>query len=223
MKHPGVLILLILLLPVLPVRSQVTGEWIGAQIEFDLPRKFTLDAEIELRTLNPGGFRPYKYLGQIGLDYKINKRFDVGIKYRYSWRIEENMYYYPRHRIMADLKFDYPLGRFHFDYRARFQRITKAYIDSEFDRIPTLHLRNKIEFSYDIPDNKAEPALFFELFTPLNGYEPRRFDEYRVGAELKVPVAKKHDITGGIMYLHERTENALSGIIFRLSYKFTVD
>ena len=132
------------------------------------------------------------------------------------------MKYYYRNRLIADLKFDYPAGRFSFDYRARFQRISKTYINSEFDRIPTMHFRNKLELSYDIPKNPIEPAIFFEAFSPLNGYKPGPFDEFRMGAKVKYPLKNKQSITGGIMYIHEQFETQLSGIIFVLGYKITI-
>ncbi len=202
--------------------AQETGEWLGAEVEFDLPKKFSLEASAEARALNTGTVRFYKYLTQFGLNYKISKRFDVGFKYRLEWRLEEDMHHYYRNRMMFDFKFDYPIERFKFDYRARFQRITRTFIDNEFDLIPSYHFRNKFRLSYNVPNNPITPRVSLELFYPLNGYKYHRFEEYRVAAEARYPLTKKQSITGGIMYANERTEFRLSGIIFLLSYKINV-
>ncbi len=202
--------------------AQESGEWLGAEVEFDLPRKFSIEANVEGRALNTGRIQFYKYLTQFGLNYKISKRFDVGIKYRLEWRLEENMHYYYRNRMMFDFKFDYPIERFGIDYRARFQRITKTYINSEFDLVPSCHLRNKFQLSYNVPNNPITPRVSLELFSPLNAYKYLTFDEYRITAEVRYPLKKNQSITGGIMYVNEQFEVRLSGIIFLLSYKISV-
>lgn len=202
--------------------GQVTGEWLGAEIEFDLPKKFSIETGFEARALNPGGIHFYKYLVQAGLNYKIHKHFDATFKYRYTWRIEENMHYYPRQRLMLDLKADYPVERFKFDYRARFQRITKSYVNNELDLVPTMHLRNKLKVSYDVKRTKILPAVFVEVFTPLNSYAQGPVEEVRIGADVRYPIADNQSITGGIMYIHEQFETLASGIIFSIGYKISV-
>jgi hypothetical protein len=202
---------------------QHTGEWLGAEIEYDLPKKITLEADLEARALNAGGIQVGKYLAQIGLTYRISERFHIGYKNRFEWRLEENLHYYYRNNMILDLEFNYPTGRFKLDYRSRFQRLTKTYINSEFDLIPALHWRNKIELSYDIPETLLEPTVFCETFTPLNAYHLRNIDQIRTGAEVSYPVAKWQSLTGGIMYVNERYEVRQSDIIFQLTWKLKVD
>ena len=222
MKYLGYPFCFLLLILTINAPSQITGEWIGAEVEFDLPKKFTLETSLEARALNSGGIQPVKYFAQLGLNYKVNKRLDLAFKYRFAWRLEEDMHFYYRNKMIFDLKFDYPIDRFKFDYRARFHRITKTYINSEFDPIPTMHFRNKFQFSYNVPKNPIEPAVFIEAFIPLNGYQAGPFDELRFGAKVRYPLKKKQSISGGIMYIHEHFETQTSGIIFQLSYKIGV-
>lgn len=202
--------------------SQYTGEWFCAEIEFDLPQNFSFETSLEGRALNTGGLVFYKYFTQLGLNYKINKRLDLAFKYRFAWRLEENMHYYYRNKMMFDLKFDYPIQRFKIDYRARFHRITKTYFDSDFDIVPTVHFRNKFELSYNISKNPITPSVSFEVFMPLNGYVQETIDEVRIAADVKFPLKKKQSITGGIMYVHEQFETQISGIIFLFSYKISI-
>jgi len=203
--------------------AQVTGEWLSAEIEFDLPKRFSLETSIEARALNPGGIELAKYFGQAGLNYKISKRFDLTFKYRYSMRLEENMHYYPRHRLMFDCKADYPVERFKFDYRARFQRISKTYINDELDLIPFIHFRNKFEVSYNVKGNPILPSVFVEFFSPLNVSKQTLVDEFRFGADVSYPIAKNQSLTGGIMLIDEQFETQLSGIIFTLDYKISIN
>jgi hypothetical protein len=202
--------------------AQITGEWLSAEIEFDLPKKFTAEASLEGRFLNPGGMELVKYFGQAGLSYKISRHFDVTFKYRYSMRVEDNMHYYPRHRLMFDFKADYPLKRFKFDYRARFQRISKTYIEDELDLIDFMHWRNRFRASYNVRNNPIEPSVYIEFFSPLNALKQEPVDEIRYGADVSYPITKKQSISGGIILIHEQFETGLSGIIFELGYKIRV-
>ncbi len=202
--------------------AQVTGEWLSAEIEFDLPKKFSLETSLEARVLNPGGIGLHKFFGQAGVNYKISKRFDLTFKYRYSMRLEENMHYYPRHRLMFDFKFDYPVERFKFDYRGRFQRISKTYINDQLDLIPYMHFRNKFEVSYNVKGNPILPSVFIEIFSPLNELSRKLSDEFRFGADVSYPIAKNQSLTGGIIFINEQFESQLSGIIFTLEYKISI-
>lgn len=191
--------------------AQVSGEWLSAEMEFNLPKKFTAEASLEGRFLNPGGIGLVKYFAQVGLSYKISSHFDVTFKYRYSMRLEDNMYYYPRHRLMFDFKFDYPVQRFKFDYRARVQRINKTFFEDELDQLPYMHWRNKFRVSYNVKKNPIEPSVYVELFTPLNDYKQEPVDEVRFGTDVSYPIAKNQSISGGIMLIHENFETLLSG------------
>jgi hypothetical protein len=199
-----------------------TGEWFSAEVEFDLPKKFTVETSLEARALNIGGIQFYKYFAQSGLNYKISKRFDVGVKYRYDMRLEENMHFYPRNRWMFDFKFDYPVYRFRFDYRARLQRFTKNYINDVSDLGPIVHLRNRLRVSYDIKKNPIRPSCYIEIFNPLSAYKPGAIDQTRIGAEMRFPVANKQTVTGGIMYVRDQFETGASGLIFVLDYKISL-
>ena len=103
-----------------------------------------------------------------------------------------------------------------------FQRITKTYINSDFDIVPSVHFRNKFELSYNIPKNPITPSVSFEAFSPLNGYAPEAFDELRIKTEIQFPLKNKQSITGGIMYVHEQFETQISGIMFLFSYKISI-
>ena len=222
MKYLRYYLIVIFALLTCTIYSQETGQWFSAEVEIDLPKKFTFETSLEARTLNSFSVPFYKYFTQLGIGYKISKNFDVAIKYRFSWRVEDNLHYYLRNKFMVDLKFDQPIERFKFNYRARFHRITRTYIDSKYDLVPIMHFRNKFEVSYNVPKNPIEPAIFCELFIPLNPNLQGPIDEIRFGGDVKYPINKKHMISGGIMYLHyQQYQYRISGIVFQLGYKYT--
>ena len=202
-------------------KAQTTssGEWLGVKLDFNLPKKFTFNVLGETRILN-NQINVYKNLIQFKLEYKLNKHFDIAASYRFAWRKEENSYFYSRNKIFADLNFDYPVKRFKFKDRLRYQRMTKDYINSEWDKIPSHHIRNKFEVSYNIKNNKITPGLFAELFFPIQDFRQRVLDEYRIGAELKYPTTKKQSLTVGLMYARELYLNTFSVLLIRFRYNF---
>ncbi len=199
--------------------GQVSGEWFRVKLDFNLPHKFSFNVSGETRILN-NDINLYKNLLQFQLAYKLNKHFDIAASYRFAWRKEKNRYFYSRNKIFADINFDYPVKRFKFKDRLRYQRMTKDYINSEWDKIPSHHIRNKFEVTYNIKNNKITPGLFTELFFPIQDFRQRLIDEYRIGAELKFPTAKKQSLTIGVMYDRELYLNTFSAILFRFRYNF---
>jgi hypothetical protein len=201
--------------------QQTTGEWLGVKLELDLPRKFTFSISGDARILN-NQINLYKYLTQFELAYKINKHFDFAASYRMAWRKELNSYFYYRDKIFIELNVDYSFNRFKFKDRIRYQRMTKTYINSDWDLLPAHHIRNKFAINYNIKNNKMTPGLYFELFFPVQDFRQRVMDEYRIGAEIKYPTAKKQSFTIGIMYDRELYLNTFSAVLFKFRYNFKI-
>jgi hypothetical protein len=214
------LIILTLFQAVNTLRSQVTtGEWLAAGVEFNLPKKFTFGIDGQARFFN-NSYNLYKYQVQLDLGYELHKMVDLGFSYRSEWRLEGNGSFYYRDKMFAELKLNYPVGRFKLKDRLRFQRKTRTYIRKEWQTIPLYHIRNKFELSYNIPKNKITPSLAFETFFPLNSFINTVMDEYRVTASIKYPFNKKNSIKAGIMYARELYTGNGQLVIFRLAYTF---
>lgn len=201
--------------------QQTTGEWLSLKLDVNLPRKFSFSVSGSGRILN-NQINLYKYLIQYELGYKINKHFDIATSYRMAWRKEGNRYFYYRDKIFVELNVDYPVKRFKFKDRIRYQRMTKTYINSDWDLLPAHHIRNKFEVNYNIKHNKMTPALFCELFFPIQDFRQRLMDEYRVGVEIKYPTTKKQSFTLGIMYDRELYLNTFSAVLLRFKYNFKI-
>ncbi|MEA1898894.1 MAG: DUF2490 domain-containing protein [Bacteroidota bacterium] len=215
-----ILLLLFLLLSSFKGISQLSGEWLSAGIKLDLPKKFSFGVSGEARILN-NSWNLYKYFSEFELGYKINKRFDISVKYRVAWRKEENMHFYFRSKFFADIKFDYPVERFKIENRFRYTRRKRTYITEANDFDPDNHIRNKFKVSYNIRKSPVTPIIFCELFFPLSSNSYNTIDQYRLAAEAKFPLHNKQSLKAGIMYMHEQVEIQGSVIIFRLSYNFS--
>jgi hypothetical protein len=175
-----------------------------------------------LRALNTEGILITNIFTEVGLGYKVSNRFYVESIFRLSDRIEDDLRYHPRYMGILDLKINYPFRSFQFDYRGRFQNITRSYINSENDMKQTAHLRNRLSLSYNIPDTRTAPGVYIETFTPLNGYNPEFIDELRCAADLRIRIKDNQSFTPRILYIYEQFETNLSGLIFQLIYGFSI-
>ena len=219
LKKHLLLILLSTIVSIQCISAQTTGEWLGAELELNLPRKFTFNVSGEARILN-NQINLYKYLTQFDLGYELHKRVDLGVSYRSEWRKEKNGYYYYRDKMFAEVKLNYPVNRFKLKDRIRYQRRTKSYINNDWALIPMHHIRNKFEVSYNIPKNKITPLASFELFFPMNSFNNTVVDEYRIAVDIKYPLSKKQAIKTGILYSRELYFDTLYAILFRFTYTF---
>ena len=216
-----ILITLVLIFPVFSfLKAQTTGEWLKAELDINLPKKFSFAVAGQARILN-NSLNLYKYLIDLDLEYKLHKRIRVDIGYRPEWRIEKNGYFYYRDKLFTGITINYSVKkRFKFKDRFRYERKTMSYIKNDWSLIPINHLRNKFEFSYNVPKSKITPSVSFEAFFPLNSFINTTMDEYRIAANIKFPLNKKNSLKTGIMYDRELYTNTLSLIIFRVSYAF---
>ena len=204
------------------VFAQITGEWFEVGIRKELPFNLRIKLSEEIRFYNSPIYMDQSFT-EFDVRYKISRRFDVSLSYRFIKKREENNYYYTRHKFLFNFLCDIPINRFTLDYRIRIQKLTKSYINSEFDKIPDNYIRNKLKLSYDIRKNPLEPFLSFEIFYPLNAYKINTLDEYRAVLGTKYPINKKHSVLAGIMINRERFPIPLNKIVFLLSYDFNMN
>jgi len=203
--------------------AQSMNGWYGAGIEFELSKKIDLDFDIEARTNFDYGLSFYQYFPEISLSYKINKRFDVSASYRFLRSKEDNLSFYNRHKYYFNFSFDFPIERFTVKNRARYQLQNRQYIEDETDRLPDNYFRDKLEISYNINNNPADPFIAFEVFYPVNQYKINTIDEYRVIGGVEFPLSKKQSMELGIMYNVERFPRPEKAVVFLIGYGFSAN
>jgi len=210
-----------LLLHIISVKAQTTGEWIGSDLTVKMPHNLSFKIKGQGRILN-NEIGLYKYLLQYGLKYKFSKRVDVAFQYRSSFRKEKDDNFHYRNKMFADFCTDIPVARFKIENRLRYQHGTKTYINSDKDLIPKQYVRDKFVIRYDIKNCKVTPMIFGELFFPLNINKPEIIDEYRLGCEIKYKINGNQSFKTGIMYQNDQTAFPLSNLLFRITYSFDI-
>ena len=115
------------------------GTWTSAGIEKKLNKKWSIEAEGELRTQN-NMKNIDRWSGSVGVDYKLCKFLKLGLSYEflYTYNREEwkdhynssnvqngynvnHAYWMPKHRVSFDVTGSHDFGRFSFSLRERVQ------------------------------------------------------------------------------------------------------
>lgn len=206
----------------IPMQGQVTGEWISAEIGFDLPKSFGFETEVEGRYINIDGILTNSYHIDFGLDYKIDNRWDISASYRFKQNHENDGYFHARHRFYFDIDYDNSWKRFEYTYRMRTQRETRQYIEDAFDAIPEYEWRNKMEIALDL-NSDWTPYIAQEIFIPLNLFTPFRIFDTRTILGVDIPIINNHEIDIGIMYDQEIYPENLYSFVLRLGYSFSAN
>lgn len=126
-----------------------------------------------------------KYLFETGGSYELNKHFDVGFGYRYSFeekkKNDENV-----HRFDLDISASTKFHRFKPELRIQFNT-EKDVLETE--RFNTL--RYKTSLDYDPKKSILKPFIVGELFQNLNENE---LEKFRIGAGLEFKINKHNSI-----------------------------
>src|SRR5436305_427399 len=112
-------ILIVLFFVPLIAKSQIddVGLWLGASAEKKVTKdlSFLLGEQIRLRNdVNEIG----SMLTDAGVEYDLNKKFGVGVHYRFILANQDN-YYSNRHRFYLNLSYKEKAGSFIFTLRER--------------------------------------------------------------------------------------------------------
>jgi len=178
--------IILLMFPIL-ARAQVTNDarlWTA----FSLKKEFN-DLELafgfEYR-LDENFSHTDKILGELGAEYKINKRLSISSTYRYSKDNDfEDFSYVLSHRIDIGFEYEYKIKWWgikglEFKNRAKYQ-IESAPEDRNNDAF----VRNKFKLDYKKKD--FSPYLSYELFY--------QFNNERVINRTRIALGAKYDIT----------------------------
>lgn len=189
--------------------------WGDLSADYKVNKKFKLNTEIGLRTRENSQLLKQYYI-ESGGSYKINKRFDLAAKYRYS-----NYYQFGKtsiHRFSADLSYDNKWKRFSYQIRLRYQK--DWFISDYKQEYSEQTWRTKFELSYDIRKNKLEPFFSFEHFMGLNGENQWLSTDLRCTIGADYPVNKWSDVSLSYMMDKELFQaNPLTAYVIAISYK----
>lgn len=132
---------------------------------------------------------------EIGMDYKINKTFELSGGYRYFSKRKNEDFYSIRHRFNLDLSLKKSYYLFNFQLRTRIEMEYKDMYTSVDGLIPEYKWLNKVQLKYNFT-KKIKPYFYLESYNSLTtSKHTRNFDiikmRYCIGAEYKI---NKHNI-----------------------------
>jgi hypothetical protein len=193
--------------------------WTSLSIEAKLVKKLTANVSQELR-FNENITEAGTIYSDFGLEYKINKYFQVAVNYRFvEKRRRDNNYSY-RHRMYVDIKFEKKLKPMKIQVRSRIQ---DEYADIGRDSdggIAEYYLRNKFSLKWDT-EKPITPYLSVELFSPLKSRYYGAFDNIRAATGVEYAFSKHHKID--IFYMIQKEINVSrpeTDFVVGLGYSF---
>ena len=147
--------------------------WTGAELEFKLNKKFSVSISEQVR-FNDRVSSLKKSFTQVGMDYKIGKRFSLSGNYRFTFSPNENV----SRRIALDANYKWkekgkPVS---IKYRLRYQNVFGG---------QRTYIRNKIKFDYNL-SKLVYPSVAYELFFRLNGRNEFRVSRITLGLDWRI-------------------------------------
>lgn len=188
--------------------SHNISTWTNIKVQKKLTKKLDLFISPEVRTVDQSVDR---YLGDMGIKYKILKWLDAGITYRFAQEAKNSGGFKKSHRFAFDLKTGRSYGNFDPEFRLRF---TNKYDVRDAEYIRNVRFKGSID--YDIPKSKITPFINSELF-----YKSSEdvWSKYRIGTGASWKLNKTNAIQ--LAYVLQREfEFESNEHIFRLGYKF---
>ena len=208
---------IIICIMVLPSHAQENDfqTWGDIAAKYKINKKFRLNAELGIRTRENSQLLKQQY-AEIGLKYRIKKRINAGIKYRYSnYSI---LHKTSSQRLNLDLEYSFKKwGRTRLTIRERYQYEWLVFRNiTNYDEI---NLRSRVDLSYDIRKTKIEPFFSVEHYLSLEGKKHGLTTQMRWTLGFDMPVNKWSDISVSYRVQQQlNNSNPLRAYIFILSY-----
>ncbi|MCW5908470.1 MAG: DUF2490 domain-containing protein [Chitinophagales bacterium] len=169
--------------------------WTGVQISKDLPKRFSIGAQYQLRLDNDVSQVKGSYFSA-NIGYTILKKYlSVELEYRYVASPDKD-----RHRFGIDLIGKYKWKKVAFTNRLSYQR-EHEYFNSRYERghEPTNYIRNRFKVRYDLP-KRFEVYASIEPFVKISN-KFRNVDRVRTVAGAGWEFVKNHHFD--LFYLYQ--------------------
>jgi len=194
--------------------------WADVSTKYKINKKWKLNAELGLRSRENSELLK-QYYAEFGAKYKVNKRINFGLKYRFTD-------YYIQSKISAqrlNIDFEYSFkkwGRARLSIRERYQYEWLIY--SSITNYDEINLRSRIDLSYDIRKSKIEPFFSVEHYLGLNGELAGLSTQLRWTLGAEMPFNKWSDISASYRIQQQLNKsNPLRTYIFIISYKVDIN
>lgn len=138
------------------------GLWLKGSIEKKVSKKFNIQLSESIR-LNNNITEFSKFYTEIAASYKIIKRLNLSVAYRFSQKKRPNDSYSFRHRYNIDLSYKIKIDNLSIIIRERFQSRYKNVESSKNGAIPVNQLVTKLKFKYNI-NKKNTPFVSADAY-----------------------------------------------------------
>jgi hypothetical protein len=212
-------LLIVALFPLVASSQQSDfGIWVNVDADVSLSKKFDLQFSGSLRSYQNTSKLEEAFL-EGGVEYKIWKFLSVAASYRYVNKLENNGFYYGRHKFFTDITGSVPAGNFTFSGRIRLQRTTLTFIEQEKDKISRYHLRLRIKAAYRPSSSPFEPYLGIEPFFPVFTGSESGIGKTRFFAGTDLFITRRSSVDIGYILERDFKPVILNLHILNLGYK----
>lgn len=185
------------------------GLWTGIAIEKKLSKKFEFQAEEEMR-LKDNFTRVNSLLTELGITYKLNKYYRLGLSYRFTYYTNGSL----GNRLTLSNQLRYKIEDFTLNYGLNLQQ--------DFNTEDPVEYKVRNKFGVDYKFNKHwEIGIAGELFYSFY-YNRNVLDRYRTKFGVDHNFNKHHRLSGSLMFQHElNVANPESDFVLGVKYKYS--
>lgn len=153
--------------------------WSGVGVKKKLAKGVSATFDFESR-FRQNSSEVDQVFGDLGLKFKLHKRFALGMGYRYIRSQDDELRFETRHRWNLDAMYNVKLfDDLRLEYRFRFTHRDDAGVSPEEGDYPVKYIRNRVSLDYNIKDWKLDPVFSVELFRRYEQYTIPEFDKLR--------------------------------------------
>ena len=204
-------------------RTTDLGGIVSAECSVELPAKFSLSVEEELRFDN-GCTQFDRWLNSVGVDYTFwHNRMKFGLTGDYIRRANDEGYFENRYRLGAQLTYTETYHHFKFTMRTKLLSTFYDERTGEHRVNPKLYWRNRLLVTYQQPNSRFKYALSTELFWLTNDPKNRIIDNLRTVASVEYRLTRRHYLSAFVrmdndLQVKEPVDQFWLGLCFEAKY-----
>ncbi|MGY5354510.1 DUF2490 domain-containing protein [Wenyingzhuangia sp. IMCC45467] len=165
--------------------------WSSINLKYKVNKKWAVALQGQLRLENNSS-EVSQYFGQLDLEYKLSKRFELSGGLRYIKNNDNTgkvQGYEDYFRYHVDGTYEHKINNIDFKYRIRYQNRNELSVEDELKET----LRFKAEAVCNIKKWKLDPELSGELFRSIGAASENQLESYRItlGTTFKVHKSAK--------------------------------
>jgi hypothetical protein len=162
-----------------------------------------------------------EFFTEIGAEYKFTKFLKSGLSYRFIRNYTNSGLKRFDHRFDGNIKFDFSIKRFSFDYRIQYQTDNEDLFTENLSTAFQHTLRNRFRVHYNVNNIKLNPYFSTEFFYKIDPADISKFNKMRNSLGFEYELSKRDALDLYIMVESElNKETPEQVVVAGLSYKY---